>query len=126
MRPSHLVPILLYLSCAFNPSDNQQTGIIPYIVVNDTAAYYWYRDSSFNDFIRPAEWGEIIPGEIVIHEGIPNYYDTDFPSVFWGIVRYHFFPDETLSCVKCNCQNISSQVEYDMQWYFDSLNIEWK
>ena len=99
MRPTHIISILLFLSCAFSPYDNQG-WISPVIVVNDTAAYYWFRDSTFNDLIRPAEWGDIITGEIVIHEGIPDYYETDFPNTFWGIVRFHFLPDETLSCVK--------------------------
>ena len=121
MRPSHIIPILLLLSCAFSPYDNQE-GIDYNFIITDYPSYRWYRDSTLNDFIRPAEWDSLIPGEVVIHTDL-NYYETEFPDRYWGVYYSYIFPNETLSCVECNCQNIGSNAEYDMLWYFDSLNI---
>ena len=123
MRPSHLIPILLFLSCAFSPSDNQE-GIDPYFIIHDYPSYRWFRDSTLNDFICPAEWDTLNPGDIVIHTDL-NYCETEFPDTFWGVYSSYIFPNETLSCVQCDCDKINDTVVYDMQWYFDSLNIFW-
>lgn len=61
---------------------------------------------------------------VVIHVGTPDYAETEFLDTFWGIYYSSVFPDETLSCVKCDCEKINDTVLYDMFWYFDSLNID--
>ncbi|MCP4648628.1 MAG: hypothetical protein GY853_00925 [PVC group bacterium] len=128
MQQIHLILILLFLTCSYTP-EQPNTGIIPDFVIYDNEYYRWFRDSTLNDFITPKEWENDTADTgngiiVVIHEGNPDYTETEFPDTFWGVYYSYFFPGETLSCVKFDCEKINDTVLYDYKWYFDSLEIE--
>lgn len=123
MRLSLIIPILLFLTCAYNLPEQPQEDNIPDIIFQDNALYRWFRDSALNDFIIPKEW-EDDTGMVVIHVGNPDYTETVLPDTFWGTYHSYFWPSETLACVQCSCWNASGGEKRDFGWYFDSLGIE--
>ena len=112
---------MFFHSCSFHlPVDN--SGGLPDIVIHDRLYYRWFRDSTLNDFIRPALWGDPIPGEVVIYTHL-DYTGTLFPARFWGVRNSTITGRDTLYCEKCDCEDIHTLAGIRMQWYFDSLEI---